>query len=266
MRFVICISALAWMACSALAFDQNHSSFDKVLKAVVDKQGLVNYKMLHDHPAELKAYLHELGGVSEKELTAWSRDEKLAFWINAYNAFTLKAIIDHYPIKRDSLKGLAFPANSIRQISGVWDKLTWKVAGMKLTLNQIEHEKLRAELKEPRIHFAINCASIGCPLLEDFAFRADRLDEQLNGVAKAFVQHPQKVRLDRKANRLYLSKIFEWFGEDFAGFDEVEGYGKLDGVVSFVSSQMSDANKAFVRKSRPAIKWLDYDWTLNEQK
>jgi hypothetical protein len=263
------IALIGLLACPLQAdeaFDHSHHKLDTLLNKHVNKQGLVNYSALLADRADLDAYLDSLSKVSRQELSTWTRDQKLAFWSNAYNAFTLKHIIDHYPIQRSrSLKARLYPANSIRQIDGVWDELENSAGGRSLTLSEIEHTVLRKELKDPRVHFVIVCASIGCPLLADHAYSAPQLQEQFDEAAKAFIRNPDKVRVDSEDGVIYLSKIFDWFKEDFDDYTSMQDYGKYNGVMSFVSQHLTDADKASLDKSKFKIKWLDYDWSLNEQ-
>ena len=247
-------------------FDHSHAAFDALLKEYVDKEGLVNYPALRANRAKLDSYLESLGKVTGKEINSWNKDQKIAFWSNAYNAFTLKHIIDHYPIQRSkSLKARLYPQNSIRQIDGVWDKLKNIAGGRQITLSDIEHKVLREELKDARVHFVIVCASIGCPLLADHAYSADKLDEQFEEASRLFVQNTDKIKVDTAKKTIYLSKILDWFKEDFDSYKGQDKYGKYNGVMSFVAEHLSDSDKAALNKAKFKIKWLDYDWSLNEQ-
>ena len=159
-----------------------------------------------------------MNNIDPDEFNDWTEKQKLAFWINAYNAFTIKAIIDHYPIERSfTLIGIFYaPKNSILQIPGVWKKLKFNALGQEVTLDHIEHGILRKEFNEPRIHAAINCASISCPDLRSEAYVADRLEGQLSDASGLFVNNKFKgVYVDKKKNKVKVSKIFKWFGEDF---------------------------------------------------
>ncbi len=266
MKFAYIALLLAVLPLSAAdAFDHSHETWNGLLKTYA-KKGRVNYQQLIAKDlAKLTKYLNLLAGVTETEIKNWSRQEKLAYWINAYNACTFKAITDNYPIKARGMARLRFPTNSIRQIPGVWDKLKFKAGGQNLTLNQIEHEKLRAQLKEPRIHFALVCASVGCPDLRNEAYTADRIEEQLEDGAKRFVRDPTKVRIDRKAGKLYLSQILKWFGNDFKDYKAVAGYGKQQGIVSFVTQYSQPTSTDAIKATKLKVAWLDYDWTLNSQ-
>ena len=236
---------------SIQGFDHSHEAWTQVLQKYV-KDGRVNYKQLNHETDTFNIYLSQLSAVKSDELSQWSREQKLAYWINAYNAYTIKAIIDHYPVK------------SIKKIPGVWKKLKFRAGGEKLTLDEIEHEKLRAELKEPRIHFAVNCASLGCPVLSDEAYRADRLDTQFEKSVKAMLNNKDQFRIDRDNKRIYLSKILEWFRDDFQAFKDVHSYGKNNGPLSFLLQYLPETEQNYIRAKKLRIKWLDYDWSLNE--
>ena len=223
---------LAMPTTASAGFDHGHALWREVLAKHVDG-GQVGYRELHADTGKLDEYLRQVGAVDAEEYGGWTRRQSLAYWINAYNAYTLKTILDHYPLKRRGLMGRRFPANSIRQIPGVWDKLAFRAGGEQLTLNDMEHKKMRDELKEPRIHFAIVCASIGCPALQGQAFTAAKLEAQLDAAARQFVRDRAKVKLDAAGGVIHLSKLFDWFSGDFAKSRGVSGYGELDGVLSF---------------------------------
>ena len=251
---------------SVSAFDHSHADLNILLEAHVDEDGLVDYKALATQRAGLDSYLEALASVSRDEIDTWSRKQKLAYWMNAYNAYTLKVILDNRPIRRArGLKYLIYPENSIRQIPGVWDSLRHKAGGRNITLGDIEHKVLREELDEPLIHFTIVCASIGCPELAAFAYTAEDVNEQMNGAAQGFVRDAAKNRLDTGKGVLQLSKIFKWFAADFKSDDTISGYGKYDGVVAFFLSKASDDDRAYLKKNKVRIEWLEYDWSLNEQ-
>ena len=172
---------------NAWSFDFSHKSFDDLLKKIVsykEAQTLVDYKSLKNDPTVLNTYLESISKVTEKEFSGWSRADQLAFLINAYNALTLKLIIDHLPVK------------SIKKIGGFFSS-PWKqdffiLFGEKTNLDHIEHGLIRPNYGEPRIHFAVNCASIGCPNLQSFAFTGALLEQQLQESAKSFLLDKNK--------------------------------------------------------------------------
>lgn len=253
---------------SLRAFD--HSGFDSLLQKYV-AGGLVNYQALKADSLPLQNYLRQLEEVNPGEFKNWPLEEQMVFWINAYNAITLEGIVRNYPIKRGSLVArMFFPKNSIRQISGFWDTVFIKVMGRELTLNQIEHEILRKQFKDPRIHFVIVCASIGCPDLESRAFFAENLDQRLDDATRNFINNPGKARLDREKDVLYLSSIFDWYKEDFTASNEAEKqyrkYSKAEkGLIEFVIQYVPETDREYIIQNQPKIKYLDYDWSLNEQ-
>ncbi len=241
------------LSSSIYAFDQSHKLFSEVLASFV-KDGKVNYKGLKNDPGKLQEYINQVSSVSEKTLNSWSKNQKLAYWINAYNAFTLKIIIDYYPIK------------SIKKIKGgkVWDRVKFKAGGNNQTLNDIEHKRLRAELKEPLIHFAINCASIGCPVLSNEAYKAENLYEHMKRSAEELLKNRDQFRIDYQAEKIYFSKIFKWFRDDFDKFKEVSSYKKNNGIVSFATKYLPKARADFIKNNKLDVKFLHYDWNLNE--
>lgn len=261
---VFLLSTLSW------GFDQNHQALTDVLKKVM-KKGLVNYQALKNDPKKLEIYLTALSQTSESDFQKWSENQQLAFWINAYNALTLKAIITHYPIKAKGFKSFIYPKNSIRQIRGVWDKLSFSVLGKKLTLYHIEHEIIRKEFNEPRIHMALVCAALSCPELRDEAYVGDRLIKQLDDQAQTFLSKPDKFKIDRELGVLYISTIFDWFGKDFVktyGGNTIYNFLKEEeaAVLNFIYNYLPVDDKSAFTGIQFQIKHLKYDWTLNEWK
>lgn len=249
----------------------NYDRYAKVLNAHVNVDGLVNYAALQSERADLDAFIAALGIVTQTEISAWDPNARFAFWINAYNAITLRRIVDHYPIKKGGLiAGIRYPENSIRQIPGVWDTQKSIVAGRDVTLDEIEHEVLRPEFKDPRVHAAIVCASIGCPPLRNGPFIGEGLDEQLDDQMRKFLTRVDVFRIDREKNKIYISSIFDWFDEDFSESYKTEsGYPGQDparrAVLNFVSKYVSDADARFLRENSYNVVYTYYDWTLNEQ-
>jgi hypothetical protein len=240
---------------SAGAFEPAYASWDQFLKKYV-KAGSVNYRGLKKSAADFDAVVQELEGVSLKAYAAWTAPQKMAFWINAYNVGAVKLILDNYPLKKSfGLSAFRYPADSIQQIPDVWNRPVLNLLGRKVSLNHIENARLRREFEDPRVHFAIVCASVGCPVLREDAYRPEHLDAQLNDQIFRFVQAPDKFRYDAAHDTLFLSPIFKWFGEDFE---------KTGGIIPFVKSY---ASKEIGSQLSPdtRIEWQDYDWGLNEQ-
>lgn len=254
---------------SSEAGAQDHSLWDRVLKTVT-LNGLVSYAKLREEPKALDSYIESLGAVRTADYAVWSREDKIAFWINAYNSLTFKAVSDHYPIVPSALKSLRYPKNSIRQIPGVWDKLQFRVMGREMTLNEIEHDILRKEFKEPRVHMALVCASRGCPPLRGEAFIGPKLNSQLDDQARLFLASPDKFRIDERAGVVHLSPIFQWFGSDFqADYSPSEGFTRHNAAqrasLNFISRYLDDGRRRLLEPGDFKIKYLDYDWSLNER-
>ncbi len=244
--------------------------YANALSAVVDDTGLVNYAELKANPADLNAYLTSVANLDPAVFKTWPKDDRIAFWCNVYNAYTLKAIIDHYPIQSSFLRSLKHPKNSIRQIAGVWDTLQWPIMGAQRTLDNIEHDTLRTKFDEPRIHAALVCAARSCPPLRNEPYTGDRLDEQLNDQMAAYLGDPKRFRIDHDNYTVYLSSILKWYGEDF-----VESYGVDEGfggrgpveraVLNAIAPHIPADASNFLRTAEYDVAYLDYDWSLNEQ-
>jgi hypothetical protein len=233
---------------------QTHQTFTDLLKKYVIN-GLVDYKNLKNDK-QLDKYLSQL---SETNLDKLTREEKFAFWINAYNAFTLQVVRDNYPI--ESITDLHTGGKIIGYLIGktVWDKQFITIHNKKYSLNDIEHNILR-KMNEPRIHFAIVCASISCPELRNEAFEADKIDAQLQEQAAKFLNDKSRNHFDVKNRKAYISEILNWFGDDFGKTDE--------NILKFISKYIPENISSDINKnlSKWDISFNDYDWNLNEIK
>ena len=267
--FLIFILLFSYSQGNSSTFD--HQILNNLLQQNVNN-GLVNYLAWSTNRSGLSGYLLLLEKVESNEFKSWSKNEQMAFWINAYNAITLKAILQNYPVQWGSLISRArFPKNSIRQINKAWDTVYSKVMGKELTLNQIEHEILRKQFHDPRIHFVINCASIGCPKLENRAFFAHDLEQRLEQATQNFISDSTRVNLNKKDNTLYLSSIFKWYKTDFEPSQQIQPklkhfYKSEAGIVEFISLRLPLTDQQFIINHHPKIKYRKYDWTLNEQR
>lgn len=238
-------AAIAHGACTAV--DPLHSAWTAILKRRVTN-GAVDYASLQrEDRGALDAYLATLSGACAQDYETWTKPARIAFWINAYNAFTVQLILDHYPIasirKIGWLPGAAFREQFI-PMQGLKDGT--------ISLNDIEHGTLRRAFDEPRIHFALVCASRSCPALRTEAYRAADLDAQLEDQARAFLHDTTKNRFDTATRTLHLSSIFDWFHEDF----EVAA----GSVPAFVARYLDTRPDPTVR-----VEFLDYDWQLNDR-
>ena len=252
MRFLI-FSCLILAAGPLPAQTFDHSAFDVVLRAHTSN-GSVDYAGLRADRAGLDQYVAKVGTVSLNSHNKWPRAEQIAFLINAYNAIVLQQVIDDYPISRSAKPAaLVRPANSVWQIDGFFSDLKHRVLGREMTLDQIEHEWLRAKLNEPRIHFALVCAARSCPPLRNEAYRGDRLETQLDEQARAFLNDRERNRFT--SERAELSEIFKWFGEDFGG---------ERGLRVYLGRYLNPSLAARIKNDDYKIDYIEYDWTLND--
>ena len=221
----------------------SHELWDQFLQIHVDTNGWVDYKQMKLSEDKLNEYLSELSSAHPNE--KWNRTERMAYWINAYNAFTVKLILDHYPVEsiRDIKNGIPF-------VNSVWDIEFINIQGVDYTLNDIEHKILRKEFGDPRIHFAINCASFSCPKLLDQAYKSEFLEAQLEVAAIEFINDPQRNII--KEDQVQISKIFSWFRGDFKNEQSKDIRVFLN---KYSEIELSEDTE---------VDYLDYDWSLNE--
>ncbi|NQU43591.1 DUF547 domain-containing protein [bacterium] len=243
--------------------------YGRVLAHHVDGSGLVDYRNLKQSPEDLNAFLQTLADVNPEDYAGWISCQKIAFWLNAYNAITLHAIVNHYPIQASGFSSWIYPDNSIRQIEGVWEKLRSDVMGKAVTLEEIEHEILRRDFDEPRIHIALVCAAHGCPILRREPYVGPRLDEQLRDQSERFLKRKDALHFDEDRGILHLSPIFKWFGKDFVsnyGGAGSGGYERSDAaVLGFVGRHVPVSKRKLLESRKWKIRYTDYDWSLNEQ-
>jgi hypothetical protein len=211
----------------------DHSQWTEILQVYVADNGDVNYKGLQNKREVLNNYLNELALNAPKD--NWSNSETKAFWINAYNAYTIQLILDNYPTK------------SIKDLNDPWDQPFFEISGKTMSLNTIEHKILRP-MGDPRIHFAIVCASESCPKLLNCAYDAKSLSKQLDQAAKEFINDDSKNRLT--ATKIKISKIFKWFKSDFP-----KGNAFITYLNNYSTLKISPETK---------ITYQNYNWSLNE--
>ncbi len=265
MRLYSLVLAL-WLGTAAVASNAqgdhvDQSALTRLLSQRVNAAGWVDYAGLrHDQPA-LQAYLNSLRNVDVEKMS--SDSARLAFWIDAYNAFTLNDVLEYVDGKTDSVK----------KVDGFFDKHKHTVAGQSLTLDEIESHA--RSFHDPRVHFAINCASASCPKLQPFAFTAANLNQQLNLAAGEFLGDSRRgLRLERDTNTVFLSPIFLWYAGDFSGATSTAGQWLSraraaisgDNVIKFVEDHSAPDVAAYIRQKNPTVKYMTYDWTLNSQR
>lgn len=256
----LCFLGLPLLGRSAQPHQAAESALTPILARDVNSAGSVDYVGLRrDRPA-LKSYLESLRDVDVAKLP--SDAARLAFWINAYNAFTLDDVLEYVDGKTDSVK----------KVNGFFDKHKHAIAGQQLTLDEIE--KHGREMHDPRIHFVINCASASCPKLRPFAYTANDLDQELNQAAFEFFSDPVRgLRLDRSKDTIVLSPILKWYAGDFNGMTSAAGqllsYARAaisgENVLNFVEQHAAPDVADYIRKNNPTVSYLEYDWTLNSQ-
>ncbi len=231
-------------------FDHDHATWTGVLERYVRGREVSYSGLRSGGRDELDHYLRALEGVCRDQYAGWSGRQKLAFWINVYNAYTVKLVLDHGPIDSimeiGSKRGAAFDQRFIP-----FERLR----GKRLSLNDVENRIIRREFREPRIHFAVNCASVSCPRLREEAYTASKLDRQLESQTRAYIRNPEMNRYDAGSNTLYLSRIFQWYEEDFT-----RGEGTVAGFVArYLGGEAAEA----IKTRSPEVEYLEYDWSLN---
>jgi hypothetical protein len=270
------LAAFAFLVATSAAaqgFDHEHKVWTALLKkhvALVDggKASQVRYAGFRQDRAALKGYLDLLSKVPQSEFDGWSKPQRMAFLINAYNAFTVEKILTRYP-----------------DIKSIWDfgkvfgnpfkDRFFTLLGREFTLDAVEHETLRkpGAYDEPRVHFAVNCASVGCPMLREEAYVAPRLEAQLEEQARRFLSDRSRNRYDAAAGRLEVSRIFDWFREDWtSGYRGFEGKSvpiqSREQYFAAYAALLADSpeHRKVIEERRAALQFLDYDWRLNDAK
>jgi hypothetical protein len=264
LRCLLASLALAWAVPAQAAFDHRHADWDAQLKqqVVVAASGVsssVRYAGFKAQRGGLQATLATLSAVTAAEYAAWTKPQQLAFLVNAYNAFTIELILSRYP----DLK-------SIKDLGGLfespWKKKFFRLLGSERSLDDLEHGLIRAPgvFDDPRIHVAVVCASIGCPMLRNEAFVAERLDAQLDDAMRRFLSDRQRNRFDPANGTLAVSKIFDWYQKDFD--QGHRGIASLKTLFARYADRLADAAaaQAELRAGRYKLTYLDYDWALND--
>ena len=262
--FVLVLAALPWATTRAQVFDHSHAAWTALLGRHVvlldgGRASQLRYAGMAADRVALKAYLTTLAAVSPAAFEDFSKPQQMAFLINAYNAYTVELILTRYP-KLESIKDLG------SLLQNPWKQKTAPLLGTTMTLDAIEHETLRARGRydDPRIHFAVNCASIGCPMLREEAFVGERLNAQLDEQALRFMSDRSRNRWDAASQQLEVSMIFKWYGEDFRLGHK--GFTSANAFFARYVDQLADApaDRERVRGQKAAVGYLDYNWKLND--
>ena len=264
---------LAAGSSAAQGFDHEHGAWTALLRKHVvlldgGKGSQVHYAGFQQDRAALKSYLETLSKVGPQEFNGWRKAQRLAYLINAYNAYAVEKILTRYP-----------------DIKSIWDfgeifgnpfkDRFFTLLGRAFTLDAIEHETLRkpGAYDEPRVHFAVNCASVGCPMLREEAYVAERLDAQLEEQARRFLSDRSRNRYHAQGGRLEVSRIFDWFMEDWtSGYRGFEGKSEpirsREQYFAGYAAQLADApdHRKAIETRKAELRFLDYDWSLNDAK
>lgn len=262
-RIALALATLA-LSLSALALDHSHRAWEELLRKHVryvanGSASQVSYAGFLKDRAALRAVLDEYQKVTRAQFDAWPKPQQQAFLINAYNAFTIEKVLQRYPGIR-----------SIRDFGTVfgnpWKDRFFSLFGEPSYLDQIEHEILRKEgvYDEPRVHVAVVCASIGCPMLRNEAFTAEKLDAQLEDGMRRFLSDRTRNRYNPQSRRLEVSRIFDWYGKDFEKGHK--GYSSVKATMAKYAELLADspADRGAVKEQKADLAFLDYDWGLND--
>lgn len=264
-RYLLAMTLLL-LAGMAQAFDHKHAAWQDLLAKHVKplaggNASAVDYAALKNERPALQAYLANLAAVSEADYGKWSKPQRLVFLINAYNAWTVELILTKYP-DLESIKDLGSVFQS------PWKKKFFSLLGQERSLDDVEHGLIRAPgvFDDPRIHAAVVCASIGCPMLRAEAFVAERLETQLDDGMRRFLADTSRNRFDAASGRLLVSKIFDWYGKDFEKGHK--GYDSLKATFARHAVQLAATPEAQakVRSGDYRLEFLDYDWKLNDSR
>jgi hypothetical protein len=262
----VCLGAFGATSMAFAQTEQSYAAWDALLKKHVSWNAAgvassVNYKGFVADRAAFTKVLEEFSAITKAQYEGFKKDEKLAFLINAYNAYTIELILTKYP----DLK-------SIRDLGSLvqkpWSKKFFKLLGEERTLDNVEHDMIRAPgvFDEPRIHMAVVCASIGCPALRPEAFTAAKLDTQLDDSVKRFLRDRSRNRVSASGGKLEVSKIFDWYKGDFdKGY---KGFSSREVFFARYAESLSDdaAIRQQIKDGKLAISHLEYDWSLNDKR
>ena len=260
----LAMSLAARESAAAQAFDHSHAAWTTLLKRHVvllrgGQASQLRYAGFLAERALLRTYLDSLSAVSQAAFDGSTKPQQQAFLINAYNAYTVELILTRYPDLK-SIKDLG------SVFSSPWKPKWIDLLGTRVSLDDIEHAMLRRRgaYDDPRVHFALNCASIGCPMLREEAFVPERLEAQLEQQAERFMADRTRNRWNVQRQRLELSKIFDWYGEDFRLGHR--GIGSLAAFAARYADRLADtpADRDRIRAGTPDVAFLDYDWALND--
>ena len=253
--------------------DAFNLSFAGLLKEYVDARGLVNYSKLRRFRLELNNAAEKLANLKPEVYITWSQNEKIAFWINAYNICTLKGIIDNYPIKPSRFMLLFYPANSVMHIRGLRNETYFMIMGIQYTLEEIEKDILLGRFEEPRTCFAVSYGTISSAALRTEPYIGKVLEKQLDEQIKNYLIRSDALRIDETNKVVYLSPIFRLYRWNEDAFLKRYGTNKLfrehqqtdRAALNFIKDYISQANAEFLKRKEYSVEYIKYNWQLNEQ-
>jgi hypothetical protein len=242
-----------------------------IFKDFVSDKGTVDYKQLKRKKLDLNKLFDDLRNFDPNEYKKWSKENKMAFWINVYNLEMLRIIVDNYPIESTRILRIIWPPDSIRHINGIWDQYKFIVMDEEFTLQEVDQRFFREKFDEPRVFLAITYASLSSPPLRNESYYGYKLNEQLNDQAKKFLANPLAFKLDRETQKVYLSAIFEpsWYGQYF-----IKKYGTdkkfknqqpaVRAVLNFITGYIPEPDVRFLETTNYTVEFMNYNWRLNE--
>ncbi|HAL45465.1 MAG: hypothetical protein A2Y12_14405 [Planctomycetes bacterium GWF2_42_9] len=253
--------------------DAFNLEFEPIFKNYVDPKGLVNYAKLRRHRAIIGNMLQRLANIEPEVFITWSRNEKIAFWINTYNVCTLKGIVEEYPISPSRFMLLFYPADSVMHIRGLRDETYFMIMGIQYTLDEIESEALLARFEDPRICLAVNYGTISSAPLRAEPYIGKVIDNQLDEQVRNYFSTPNGLQIDQNNNIVRVSPIFRMYKWHEDAFVKAYGTNKLfrerepveRAILNFIKDYVSPANAQYLKQNKYTIEYLKYDWKLNDQ-
>ena len=248
-----------------------HNKSAHILKTFVNDKGMVNYKTLKRKRLELNQLLNEFAKLDPNEYNSWPKEDKIAFWINAYNIKLLKIIVDNYPIKASRIRLLFWPPTSIRHLGNIWKEYKFIVMDEEFTLFEVEQRFFRKQFDEPRVFLAISGACLSSPPLRNEQYYGHKLNKQLDDQAKKFLAGPNALKIDRDRQTVFLSAILQptWYGKEFIGkygidrkFQDQQPATRA--VLNFLTNYISRQDISFLEIENYSVKYIKYDWRLND--
>jgi hypothetical protein len=242
-----------------------------IFKDFVSDKGMADYKQLKRKKLELNKLFDDLRNLDPNEYKKWSKEDKIAFWINAYNLEMLRIIVDNYPIESNRILRIIWPPDSIRHINGIWDQYKFIVMDEEFTLHEIDQRFFRSQFDEPRAFLALTYASLSSPPLRNEPYYGYKLNEQLNDQAKKFLVNPLAFKIDRETHKVYLSAIFEpsWYGQYFVnkyGTDKKfkDQQPAVRAVLNFITGYIPEPDVRYLETANYTVEFMNYNWRLNE--